>query len=498
MRGHHNIMYSNKIINIFLIINLVVFTAGYIIGFDKSFWIDEVVSINYGLNIPSLNLKEVFTQDIHSPFHYYLLFLAKNILGIISESENFNLYFLRLTNILGFIPIYYSYVLIKRNEHKLNLNISIFFLLLISSNYFFHYVLDLRMYFLLLGFSLLINVINLINTVENENKIAFLVSSILISVLHIYGLAISMSILVFRFIKNSFLKDKRKLKVNLTLVVLLLIVFLIFYLPSILNDANKSNIGWIKHNLWYYRVFIEYTISTLVLIFAAIILLSWNYKKIIFKSESINNFFKSNFFYETVALASPAIILMIVVLAISFLFFPIVHFRSLIVIFPNLVLYASILSAFLINSKKHKVFFTFFLIFLTFVNSNYYFKNMIYTHENIEWVINKTFTKNCKNVPVYFNDNKKGNLLPLLNDIVLLYSKNNRPILLMSELNINEYEKSLIINKNCKIHFFTFHSRNFEKNIDYLDKKNLKLKIIYAPSVKVKNLSKAGAIALSN
>ena len=32
---------------------------------------------------------------------------------------------------------------------------------------------------------------------------------------------------------------------------------------------------------------------------------------------------------------------------------------------------------------------------------------MIYTHENIEWVINKTFTKNCNNVPVYFNDNKK-------------------------------------------------------------------------------------------
>ena len=151
-----------------MIINLVVFIVGYIIGFDKSYWIDEVVAINYGLNIPSYSIKEIFTQDIHSPFHYYLLFLAKNILGIISENENSNIYFLRLTNILGFIPIYYSYVLIKKNEHKVNLNISIFFLLLISSNYFFHYILDLRMYFLLLGFSLLINVINLIDTVENE------------------------------------------------------------------------------------------------------------------------------------------------------------------------------------------------------------------------------------------------------------------------------------------------------------------------------------------
>ena len=491
-------MRCNKIIKFFLIINLVVFIVGYIIGFDKSFWIDEVISINYSLNIPSLSIKEIFTQDIHSPFHYYLLFLAENILRIFSEGENFNLYFLRLTNILGFIPIYYSYVLIKKNGHRVNLNISIFFLLLISSNYFFHYILDLRMYFLLLGFSLLINVINLIDTVENENKTAFLISSILLSVLHVYGLAISMSILVFRFIKIIFYKDKRKLMINLTFIFLLLIIFVIFYLPSIFNEANKSNIGWIKHNLWYYRVFIEYTIATLVLIFAAITLLSWNYKKIIFKSESINHFFKSNFFYETVTLASPAIILIIVVLAISFLFFPIVHFRSLIVIFPSLVLYASILSTFLINTEKYKIFFTFFLIFLTFVNSNYYFKNMIYAHENIEWVINKTFTKNCNNVPVYFNDNKKGNLLPLLNDIVLMYSKNNRTILPMSELTIGEYEKNLNLNKNCKIHFFTFHSRNFEKNVNYLNKKNLKLKIIYAPEVKIKNLSKAGAIALPN
>ena len=272
-------MRCNKIIKFFLIINLVVFIVGYIIGFDKSFWIDEVISINYSLNIPSLSIKEIFTQDIHSPFHYYLLFLAENILGIFSEGENFNLYFLRLTNILGFIPIYYSYVLIKKNGHKVNLNISIFFLLLISSNYFFHYILDLRMYFLLLGFSLLINVINLIDTVENENKTAFLISSILLSVLHVYGLAISMSILVFRFIKIIFYKDTRKLMINLTFIVLLLFIFVIFYLPSIFNEANKSNIEWIEHNLWYYRVFIEYTISSLVFIFAAIILLSWNYKK---------------------------------------------------------------------------------------------------------------------------------------------------------------------------------------------------------------------------
>ena len=498
MRGHHIIMHTKKIIKFFLIINLVIFITGYIIGFNKSFWIDEVLSINYALKIPSLSLKEIFTQDIHSPFFYFLLFLGENILGSISKNGNLDLHFLRLINIFGFIPIYYSFLLVKKKKYTANLNIDIFFLLLISSNYFFHYILDLRMYFLLLSFSLLINVINLINTVENENKIAFLISSILLSMLHVYGLVISMSILFFRFIKNIYFKDKRKLIVNLTFIILLLIIFIIFYFPSLFNEENKLNIGWIKNNLWYYRIFIEYTIATLVLIFGIIILLSWIYKKEIVKKQNISKFFKSDFFYETVVLAAPAIILMFVVLAISFLLFPIVHYRSLIVIFPNLVLYASILSVLLINKRQYKIFFIFFLIFLTFINCNFYFKNMINNHENIEWVVKKTFTKNCKNVPVYFNDNTKDNLIPLLNDIVLLYSKNNRPILLMSELNISEYEKALNINENCKIYFFTFHSKNFENNVDYLNKRDLRLKIIYAPNVMIKNFSKAGAIALSN
>ena len=139
MRGHHIIMHTSKIIKFFLIINLIVFIIGYIIGFDKSFWIDEVVSINYALKIPSLSLKEIFTQDIHSPFFYFLLFLGENILGSISEDGNFDLHFLRLINILGFVPIYYSYLLIKK-KYTTNLNISVYFLLLISSNYFFHYI----------------------------------------------------------------------------------------------------------------------------------------------------------------------------------------------------------------------------------------------------------------------------------------------------------------------------------------------------------------------
>ena len=491
-------MYNNKIIKFFLIINIIIFIIGYFVGFKKPFWIDEIISINYGSNFSFLNLKEIFTQDTHSPFFYFLLYVGQKIIENILNENNFNLYFLRLINVFGFIPIYYSYLLIKKN-YRINLDIDIFFLLLISSNYFFYYVLDLRMYFLLLSFSLLVNVINLINTVENENKYVFLLSSIFLSMLHVYGLTISMSILVFRLIKNTYLKDKTKRNLNIIFIITLLSIFLVFYLPSILNDENMKMFRWVKNSLWYYRVFIEWTISTLVLIFSCVIILIYQFRKQILIKSNVKNFFKSNFFHETLSLAVPAIILMIVVLTISFLFFPIVHYKALIVIYPNLVLYASVLSVFLIDKKKYKIFFTFFLIFVTFINVNFYFKSTVKTHENIEWVIKKTFTKNCANIPVYFNDNGSDRIeYLLLDDIINMYSKYKRPILSLTKLNNSNYKELERENKNCEIHIFSFHTRNFEKNLDYLSKeKNLKFKIIYAPNVMIKS-SKAGAIAFLN
>ena len=109
-------MYNNKIVKFFLIVNILILFIGYFIGFKKPFWIDEIVSINYGSNFSFLSLNEIFTQDTHSPFFYFLLFVGKRILEIISDGNDFNLYFLRLINVFGFIPIYYSYLLIKKKK----------------------------------------------------------------------------------------------------------------------------------------------------------------------------------------------------------------------------------------------------------------------------------------------------------------------------------------------------------------------------------------------
>ena len=95
---------------------------------------------------------------------------------------------------------------------------------------------------------------------------------------------------------------------------------------------------------------------------------------------------------------------------------------------------------------------------------------------------------------MYFNDNSSDKLSPLLHDIIAMYSKYKRPILSLTELNVNKYKEIEKVNKYCKIHIFSFHTRNFEKNLDYLtNKNNLKVKIIYAPNVMIKS-SKAGAI----
>tara|TARA_Y100000816_G_scaffold230183_1_gene175346 strand:+ start:2333 stop:3814 length:1482 start_codon:yes stop_codon:yes gene_type:complete len=489
-------MNNNKIIKFFLVINLLVFISGYFIGFKKPFWIDEIISINYGSNFSFLSLNEIFTQDPHSPFFYFLLFLGQKILEVVSNGDTFNLYYLRLINILGFIPIYYSYLLIKRKSDRINLDINIFILLLISSNYFFYYVLDLRMYFLLLSFSLLVNVINFTNTVEKENKILFLLSSILLSMLHVYGLTISMSILVYRLVKNTYLKDKKKRNLNIIFIITLLFIFIVFYFPSIFNDENMKMLPYIKNNLWYYRVFIEWNISTLVLIFSSLIILFFHNKDEILIKNNVNKFFKSSFFNETIVLAAPAIILMMVVLTISFLFIPIVHYRNLIVIYPNLILYASFLSVLLIDTKKYKIFFIVFLMLTTFINIKFYFKNLIKTHENIEWVVKKTFTKNCSNIPVFFNDNGNKQLSPLLNDIIFMYSKYNRPILSLSKIDNNKLEEIEKVNKYCKIHIFSFHTYDLEENLNNLNYNNLKLDIKYAPNVVNEGASKSGAIVL--
>ena len=355
------------------------------------------------------------------------------------------------------------------------------------------------MYFLLLCFSFLLHSLNLTNSVEKNYKILFISSAIISSLLHIFGLTISMSILFYRLIINLYNKNYRYFKIDLIFAILIFIVFFIFYLPIILNDANIREFGWVKNQLWIYRVFIEWSSNSLIFIFLSIFLLLFQLRLKIFNLNNYNYFFQSSFYRISLHLISPAVILMIVTLVVSFLIVPIISYRNLIVIYPNLVLFAGALSYLILQNKKFKKIFIIFLIVLTFININFYFKNMIKSAENIEWVIRKTFNKNCNNSLVYFNDGgNKDYLARTLSKITNIYAEFNRPIKSLVDFKKDELNKYLEQNKSCKTYFFSFHTKNFEDYINQLKLKGLNFSIQYAPNVRYKNSSKSGAIAIIN
>ena len=110
-----------NIIYFFITINIFLFFFGFYKGFSKQ--------------IPNLSLKEIFSENIHSPFYFILLTLFQEILNFFNLSQSDDLLYLRLTNIIGLVPLYYSFKLLKKNFSEINLEVV--FLLLISSHFFF-------------------------------------------------------------------------------------------------------------------------------------------------------------------------------------------------------------------------------------------------------------------------------------------------------------------------------------------------------------------------
>ena len=487
-------MTSKRILLTFLLLNIFVIFYGYVSGFGKSLWLDELMSINFARELPNLNLREIFTQDPNAPFFYIFLYVAELILKAFNININENINLIRAFNLIGFIPIFLSYKILK-NE-KIQIDINIVFLLLISSNYFIYYILDIRPYFLLLSFAFLIGVINLTDTLETKHKYLFIFSSIFVSVFHIYGLTLSMSILFYRLILNLYQKNYYKLKIDIYFIILILLIFLSSYFLQISNPEIMSGLSYLKFQLWFVRAFMTWTLNAVIfLFFASILILFFNIRK----SPNIHyfiNLFVNKSYLNILGQIAPVVILFSVILLVSLLITPIIHFRHLIIIYPSLVIICGLLAHILFKNNQLKILLFIFLTIITFVNINFYLKNIINSEQNIEWVVKKTFTKNCKGSDVYFNNDGRKDMLGFVNPIVRMYSKNLRPIKPLSELNLSNYQVNRKNNKNCNVLIFSFHTYNLEKNLKNLNFKNLKLNIKYAPKVINKETSKAGAIVL--
>ena len=398
--------------------------------------------------------------------------MGQNIIKLFTLDVNNNLYHLKIINLIGLIPIYLSFKILK--SERAQINFYTVFLLLISSNYFIFYILDLRPYFLLLSFSFLIYSLHYTNSLENKYKLLFIISSIILSALHIYGLTLSMSVVVYRLFLHLYKKNYYNLKVNIFFSIFLFLIFIIFYFLQITNKETMATLKYININFWYFRTFIEWTLSSIIyiLIFLAVLLLQSKVK--IFSFNSIKEFLRSDFFEKTLNLSLPALILVVVIMTISFLITPIIHFKPLIVIFPALVLYSGALGFYIKETKKFLFIFVIFLVFCTSNNLFSYLKNILYTQQNIEWVIKKTFTKKCKNIDVYFNDSKKPGFLKIVRQISQIYSKNQRPIKPLSDIDISNH-LTKYKNSKCDTFVFSFHNYGlknlyklkFQKYFDY-------------------------------
>jgi len=485
-------MHINKILISFVIINSIIIITSYIFGFSKSLWLDELLSIIFGREIIGIPLREIFNIDAHNPFFYSMLNFGQNVIKLFTLDVNGNLNYLKLINLIGFVPIYFSFRILKKE--KTPINFYTVFLLLISSNYFIFYILDLRPYFLLLSFSFLIYVLHLTDTLENKYKSLYLITSIILSALHVYGLTLSMSIIVYRFILNLYKKNYYNVKINILFSIVLFLVFIAFYFLQITNKESMALLKeYINIEFWYFRIFIEWTLNSLIYILIFLGVLFFQFKNQIFPLNSIKNFLKNDFVEKTLNLALPALILVIVVVSLSYLVVPIIHFRPLIVIFPALALYSGVISFYVKETKKISFILIIFLIFCTSNNLFSYLKNILYTQQNIEWVIKKTFTKNCKNVDIYLNDKNKPGFIKFAKQISEIYSKYERTIKPLNEIDITNHQTKYK-NTKCDTLIFSFHSYGLENFIETQISKEISLITEYAPDVVNKNSSKAGAI----
>ena len=311
--------------------------------------------------------------------------------------------------------------------------------------------------------------------------------------MHVFGLTMAMSILFYRFFINYKKKKYQNCKIDILFSVILLALFLTNFYLATSNPSNLEAIGWIEVKLWYFGVFTRWTINTIIFILMMSALLLYHHRSEIFKLDKIKLFFLSDFTKNILNISIPSLILVVITLLIS-IKIPVLNYRNLIVVFPAGVLIAAVMS---INFLKLKFFYAALFIFftlLTYININFYFKPMTKTTENIEWVIKKTYTKECENAAVYLNDRNKESWDMMVGAAINTYAKYYRPLKRLTEFNEQEFIQEYKKYNKCKVFIASFHYDYFDTYVKELDKYGFNLNIIYAPNVLDRNSNRSGAI----
>ena len=476
---------QNQFIRIVLFINLVILFLFYIDSLKKSFWFDEIFSVGMSEIILNFSFNEISKLFANTPGFQYLLGIFRKLFSNNILNFEKNIEHLRFINLMGLIPLTYSFFLLKKKFKKIDLKLLIIFS--ISNYYFIYYILELRTYFLLFCFSFFLYSFSFIDF-KNKFEVIFLATiSLLIGWIHIFGFLILFSIFI---VKIYFLKlEKKPREIYIYCFILLIsstVTLFYLYHSLIINDGLKL-VGWLKFEKWYYREFLEWTLPIGLSIILIILV---NIKYIVNKDYINSIFFKKNFLMCII----PPIILLLITNIIS-LKIPVITHRNLIVIVPAGII---LLNFLFVEFKKNKInnyLLFIILIFTSIINYKVYAKNASYPGENIKWVIENSFNKECHNIPIFINSpsSKSHNLI--MNTSAEIYSIYKRPIFTLSTINENILDEIKKQKLKCDIFFINYHSRKFEENLNLKLQNKINYILIYAPKTGKKNYSKSGAIA---
>ena len=93
-------MVLKRILQGFLFLNISIIFYGYLAGFGKSLWFDELLSINHARELNNFSLKETFTQHPNALF-YFLLSYVEKFLELLNLNPNEDINIIRFINLIG-------------------------------------------------------------------------------------------------------------------------------------------------------------------------------------------------------------------------------------------------------------------------------------------------------------------------------------------------------------------------------------------------------------
>ena len=105
--------------------------------------------------------------------------------------------------------------------------------------------------------------------IDQKYKFLFLILSVIMTSMHVFGLVISMSMLTIYGFLSLKINSIKLFFCNVISAVILFLLFAVMFYYSTLEVANFRALSWIEFQKWYFRVFLEWSspIGILVVLF---------------------------------------------------------------------------------------------------------------------------------------------------------------------------------------------------------------------------------------